>query len=98
LAAATNRTFRTRIQEFRERIQREGFGGGFGGTGRRHGRRPIAIGRIGGRGFNINQPTACSISPTTTRPSTPLLFRSVDFPSPSRQYNQSHFGANAAAR
>src|SRR5262249_9742195 len=51
-----------RIQEFRERMQEEGggglgggpFGGGGGGFGGGGG--PIAIGRIGGRGFNINEP------------------------------------------
>ena len=49
-----------RIQEFRERVQREGGafgaaiqgGGGPGGPGGG----PMMIGRIGGRGFNINQP------------------------------------------
>ena len=55
-----------RIQEFRERMQREGggpFGGPGGGPGGGSGGQPgpsgvgpIMIGRLGGRGFNINQP------------------------------------------
>ena len=49
-----------RIQEFRDRVQSGGgpFGGGpgFGGPGGGPGGGPIAIGRMGGRGFNINQP------------------------------------------
>src|SRR4029077_341729 len=49
-----------RIQEFRDRMQREGFGGlggGPGGGGQGGGTGgPIVIGRMGGRGFNINQP------------------------------------------
>src|SRR5262249_20700681 len=46
-----------RIQEFRERMQREGgmpLGGGAQGPGGGLGGGPIAFGRIGGRGFNIN--------------------------------------------
>src|SRR6201987_1202770 len=46
-----------RIQEFRDRMQREGIGGlggGPGGQGGGFGGGPIAIGRMGGRGFNIN--------------------------------------------
>jgi hypothetical protein len=55
-----------RIQEFRERMQREGsgpFGGPAGGPGAGPGGQggpgsgvPMMIGRLGGRGFNINQP------------------------------------------
>jgi len=67
-----------RIQEFRERIQREGFGGGFGGQGGGMGGGPIAIGRIGGRGFNINQPHGVLYFADDNSSSTPLLFRSVD--------------------
>ena len=52
-----------RVQEFRDRIQREGGGfgggpgggGGFGGPGGGFGGGPIAIGRMG-RGFDINKP------------------------------------------
>src|SRR5258707_7314458 len=48
-----------RIQEFRDRMQREGFGGlggGPGGQGGGMGGSPIMIGRMGGRGFNVKQP------------------------------------------
>lgn len=50
-----------RIQEFRDRMQREGGGpfgglGGGGGPGGPGGVGPISIARFGGRGFNINQP------------------------------------------
>ena len=79
-----------RIQEFRDRMQREGFGGqggGFGGG-------PITIGRMGGRGFNINQPHGVLYfsDDTSTLDATP--FSLSGFPIVKSQYNQARFGAN----
>jgi hypothetical protein len=88
-----------RIQEFRDRTQREGFGGqgggpGGGGQGGGFGGGPIAIGRIGGRGFNINQPHGILYfsDDTSTLDATP--FSLSGFPIVKSQYNQAHFGAN----
>ena len=89
-----------RIQEFRDRMQREGFGGqgsgpgGAGGQGGGFGGGPIAIGRMGGRGFNINQPHGVLYfsDDTSTLDATP--FSLSGFPIAKSQYNQARFGAN----
>jgi len=89
-----------RIQEFRDRMQREGFGGqgggpgGGGGQGGGFGGGPIAIGRMGGRGFNINQPHGVLYlsDDTSTLDATP--FSLSGFPIAKSQYNQARFGAN----
>src|SRR3984893_5640546 len=60
--AGSEQELQDRVQEFRDRMQREGFGGLGGGPGSGGqgggigGGGPIAIGRMGARGFNINQP------------------------------------------
>ena len=88
-----------RIQEFRDRMQREGFGGlggGPGGSGQGGGMGggPIMIGRMGGRGFNINQPHGILYfsDDTSTLDATP--FSLSGFPIAKSQYNQARFGAN----
>jgi len=86
-----------RIQEFRDRVQSVGgpFGGGpgFGGPGGPGGG-GIAIGRIGGRGFNINQPhgTLYFSDDYSALDATPYALNGT--PAIKPQYNQSHFGAN----
>jgi hypothetical protein len=85
-----------RIQEFRDRMQREGFGGLGGGPGQAGGMGggPIMIGRMGGRGLNINQPHGVLYfsDDTSTLDATP--FSLSGFPIAKSQYNQAHFGAN----
>jgi trimeric autotransporter adhesin len=85
-----------RIQEFRERAQREGglgFAGGpgFGGPG---GGQMIAIGRIGGRGFNINQPHGVLYFNDDTSGLDARPFSLTGLESPKADYNQARFGAN----
>ncbi|HET6929534.1 MAG TPA: TonB-dependent receptor [Candidatus Acidoferrum sp.] len=89
-----------RIQEFRERMQREGFGGGpgggpgGGGQGGGFGGGPIAIGRMGGRGFNINQPHGVLYfsDDTSTLDATPYSLN--ESPVAKSQYNQARFAVN----
>jgi hypothetical protein len=88
-----------RIQEFRDRMLREGFSGlgggpGGGGQGGGIGGGPIMIGRVGGRGFNINQPHGVLYfsDDTSTLDATP--FSLSGFPIAKSQYNQARFGAN----
>jgi trimeric autotransporter adhesin len=88
-----------RVQEFRDRMQHEGFGGvgggpGGGGQGGGMGGGPIMIGRVGGRGFNINQPHGVLYfsDDTSTLDATP--FSLSGFPIAKSQYNQARFGAN----
>ncbi len=88
-----------RIQEFRDRMQREGFGGlgggpGGGGQGGGMGGGPIAIGRIGGRGLNINQPHGVLYFSDDNSSLDATPFSLSGFPIAKSQYNQSHFGAN----
>ena len=86
-----------RIQEFRERMQANGgpggFGGGFGG-GPGGGGGGIGIGRIGGRGLNINRPHGALYfsDDTSTLDATPYSITGV--PTTKSDYNQAHFGAN----
>jgi hypothetical protein len=89
-----------RIQEFRDRLQSgggpsgggPGFGGPGGGPGGGGG--PIAIGRLGGRGFNINQPHGLLYfsDDNASLDATPYSLNGV--PAIKPQYNQSRFGAN----
>jgi hypothetical protein len=88
-----------RIQEFRDRMQREGFGGlgggpGPGGQGGGLGGGPIMIGRMGGRGFNINQPHGVLYFSDDNSSLDATPFSLSGFPISKSQYNQSHFGAN----
>jgi hypothetical protein len=88
-----------RIQEFRDRVQREGFGGlgggpGGGGQGGGMGGGPITIGRMGGRGFNINQPHGVLYFSDDNSSLDGTPFSLSGFPIAKSQYNQSHFGAN----
>ena len=83
-----------RIQEFRERAQREGIGGfggggGFGGPGG-----GIVIGRIGGRGFNINQPHGVLYFSDDTSSLDARPFSLTGLQLPKADYNQARFGAN----
>ena len=87
-----------RIQEFRDRVLSGGgpLGGGpgFGGPGGGPGGGPIAIGRMGGRGFNINQPHGVLYfsDDNASLDATPYALNGT--PAVKPQYNQSHFGAN----
>jgi len=85
-----------RIQDFRERAQREGiggFGGGGGGFGGPGGG-AIAIGRIGGRGFNINQPHGVLYFSDDTSALDARPFSLSGLVLPKADYNQARFGAN----
>jgi trimeric autotransporter adhesin len=79
-----------RIQEFRDRVIGGGgpFGGGPGFGG------PVAIGRLGGRGFNINQPHGLLYfsDDNASLDATPYSLNGV--PAIKPQYNQVRFGAN----
>ena len=100
-----------RIQEFRDRVQREGGGnlqspgqtagqsgpggggpggaGGFGG-----GPVAVAIGRIGGRGFNINQPHGFLYFQDDNSAFDARPYSLTGIPSDRATYNQAKFGAN----
>jgi trimeric autotransporter adhesin len=97
--AGSEQDLQDRIQEFRERMQREGFGGlggalGPGGQGGGMGGGPIMIGRMGGRGFNINQPHGILYFSDDNSSLDATPFSLSGFPVSKSQYNQSHFGAN----
>ncbi|HKW65329.1 MAG TPA: TonB-dependent receptor [Candidatus Acidoferrum sp.] len=84
-----------RIQEFRDRMQREG-GGAFGGVGGGFGGGPgiIMMGRMP-KGFNINQPHGVfyytdDYSGLDARP-----YSLTGIPSAKADYNQARFGFNA---
>jgi len=85
-----------RIQEFRDRMQREG-GGGFGGGGGGGfgglGGGIIAIGRMP-RGFNINQPHGILYfsDDNAGLDARPYSLNGIE--SPKADYNQSRFGVN----
>ncbi|HYK40284.1 MAG TPA: TonB-dependent receptor, partial [Candidatus Eremiobacteraceae bacterium] len=88
-----------RIEEFRERMQTNGGMGGFGGGpgggfGNGPGGAGINIGRIGGRGFNINQPHGALYfsDDTSALDATPYSITGV--PTAKSDYNQAHFGAS----
>ena len=84
-----------RIQEFRDRMQREG-GGGFGpppGGGGPGGPGIIMMGRMG-RGFNINQPHGVLYFSDDNAALDARPFSLTGIPSPKADYNQARFGAN----
>ncbi|HTT32522.1 MAG TPA: TonB-dependent receptor [Methylomirabilota bacterium] len=85
-----------RIQEFRDRMQREGGGGfgppgggGFGGPGGQ----VIAIGRMP-RGFNINQPHGLLYFTDDNDALDARPYSLTGIPTPQASYNQMRFGAN----
>src|SRR5229473_1408886 len=86
-----------RIQEFRDRMQREG-GGGFGGGGGGGGfggpgGGVIAIGRMP-KGFNINQPHGILYFSDDNAGSDARPYSLTGMELPKADYNQSRFGAN----
>ena len=85
-----------RIQEFRERGGFAGFGGGqgFGGQGGGPGGGALAIGRLGGRGFNINQPHGILYFSDDNAGLDARPFSLSGIPGPKADYNQARFGAN----
>jgi hypothetical protein len=85
-----------RIQEFRDRGGFAGFGGGqgFGGQGGGPGGGALAIGRIGGRGFNINQPHGVLYFSDDNAGLDARPFSLDGSAGPKADYNQARFGAN----
>jgi trimeric autotransporter adhesin len=85
-----------RIQEFRDRMQREG-GGGFGGAGGGGfggpGGAVIALGRMP-KGFNINQPHGVLYFSDDTAGLDARPYSLTGVASAKADYNQSRFGAN----
>ncbi|HKV63967.1 MAG TPA: TonB-dependent receptor [Candidatus Acidoferrum sp.] len=83
-----------RIQEFRDRMQREG-GGGFGGGGGGFGvpGGVIAMGRMP-KGFNINQPHGILYFSDDTSALDAKSYSLTGIELPKADYNQSRFGAN----
>ncbi|HUL35633.1 MAG TPA: TonB-dependent receptor [Candidatus Eisenbacteria bacterium] len=102
--AGSEEEIQERIQEFRERVQREGgnpFGGGPGqgpggpgGAGGGSGGGPIMIGRLGGRGFNVNQPHGVFYFSDDNAGLDATPYSLSGFPAAKSSYNQAHFGAN----
>ena len=102
--AGSDDELQERIQEFRDRMQRQGatgFGGGGGqgpggggGPGGGAGGGPIAIGRLGGRGFNVNQPHGVLYFSDDNSALDATPYSLSGFPTAKSEYNQSHFGAN----
>ena len=85
-----------RIQEFRDRMQREG-GGGFGGAGGGGFGGPggglIALGRMP-RGFNINQPHGLLYFSGDNSALDARSYSLTGIELPKADYNQSRFGVN----
>ena len=101
--AGSEEELQERVQEFRDRLQREGalpFGGGQGpggpggGPGGGMGGGPVAIGRIGGRGFNVNQPHGVFYFSNDNSTFDAAPYSLSGFPTPKSDYNQARFGAN----
>jgi trimeric autotransporter adhesin len=85
-----------RIQEFRDRMQREGgagFGGGGGGGFGGPGGAVIALGRMP-RGFNINQPHGLLYFSDDNAGLDARPYSLTGIESAKADYNQSRFGAN----
>lgn len=85
-----------RVQEFRDRMQREGGGGGvpFGGGGGFGGPAvTIAMGRMG-RGFNVNQPHGVLYFSDDNAGLDARPYSLTGIPSPKADYNQARFGVN----
>jgi len=96
--AGSEEELQERVQEFRDRLQREGLGG-FGGPGQGPGGPggaggPIMIGRLGGRGFNVNQPHGVLYFSDDTSVFDATPYSLSGFPIAKSSYNQAHFGAN----
>jgi hypothetical protein len=87
-----------RIQEFRDRAGLGGFGGGQGfgggGPGGGPGAGAIVIGRLGGRGFNTNQPHGVLYFSDDNAGLDARPFSLSGIPGPKADYNQARFGAN----
>lgn len=86
-----------RIQELRERLQREGgisLGGGQGPGGFGGGGGAIAFGRMGSRGFNINQPHGVLYYSDDNAVFDATPYSLSGFLTPKSSYNQARFGAN----
>lgn len=83
-----------RIQEFRERGDNAAFGGGQGFGGGGQGGGALAIGRVGGRGFNINQSHGVLYYSDDTSVLDAKSFSLSGIPGPKADYNQARFGAN----
>jgi hypothetical protein len=95
-----------RIQEFRDRMQREGMGGLGGGPGQGPGGpggpgglsgpggSPIMIGRLGRGGFNVNQPHGVLYFSNDNSGLDAAPYSLSGFPIGKSNYNQAHFGAN----
>lgn len=88
-----------RMEEFRERMQANGSGGfggspGGGGFGGGPGGGGINIGRIGGRGFNINQPHGALYFSNDSSALDATPYSITGTPTAKSGYNQAHFGAN----
>jgi trimeric autotransporter adhesin len=85
-----------RIQEFRDRMQREGgggFGGGGGGGFGGQGGGVIALGRMP-RGFNINQPHGVLYFSDDNAGLDARSYSLTGLDLPKADYNQSRFGVN----
>lgn len=85
-----------RIQEFRDRMQREGgggFGGGGGGGFGGPGGGVIAIGRMP-KGFNVNQPHGVLYFSDDNAGLDARPYSLTGIESPKADYNQSRFGVN----
>ena len=84
-----------RIQEFRDRMQREGggFGGGGGGGFGGPGAAVIAIGRMP-KGFNINQPHGVLYFSDDTSALDAKPYSLTGMELPKADYNQPRFGVN----
>jgi len=85
-----------RIQEFRDRVQREGgagFGGGGGGGFGGQGGAVIALGRMP-KGFNINQPHGLLYFSDDNAGLDARPYSLTGIESAKADYNQSRFGAN----
>jgi trimeric autotransporter adhesin len=83
-----------RIQEFRERGGFSGFGGGQGFGGQGGGGGALAIGRVGGRGFNINQPHGVLYFSDDNAGLDARPYSLDGTAGPKADYNQARFGAN----
>ena len=82
-----------RIQEFRDRMQREGGGGGWGGGFGGPGGGTIALGRMP-KGFNINQPHGTLYFSDDNAGWDARSYSLTGIESPKANYNQAHFGVN----
>ena len=82
-----------RVQEFRDRVQREGGGGFGGGGGPGTGGGAIVLGRMP-KGFNINQPHGVLSFSDDTSGLDARPYSLTGIESPKANYNQARFGVN----